>query len=92
MAGGMVSDRALVSRAYVITAMAGASAGIDRFVLEGLLGHGTGPLITSMVDQGQLVEVGDGTRLLAGRSPVGQPARRESRSLRSSTRRPRNQS
>ena len=65
-----VSDRTLVYRAYEIAAMAGASAGIDRFVLEGLLGHGTGPLIASMVDKGQLVEVGNGTRLLAGRAPT----------------------
>jgi hypothetical protein len=62
-------DRALVFRAYEIAAMAGASAGIDRFVLEGLLGHGTGPLIASMVDRGHLVEVGNGTRVLAGRAP-----------------------
>jgi hypothetical protein len=60
----------LVHRAYEIAAMAGANAGIDRFVLEGLLGQGTAPLIASMVDKGQLVEVGNGTRLLAGRAPT----------------------
>lgn len=70
MAVSVMRDRVLVCRAYEIAAMAGASAGIDRFVLEGLLGHGTGPVITAMVDEGNLVEVGNGTRLLAGRAPV----------------------
>jgi hypothetical protein len=63
-------------RAYTIAAMVGGAQGIDRYVLEGLLGHNTSPLIERLIDRGHLVPIGNGTRLVAGKPPklVSPPA------------------
>jgi hypothetical protein len=62
-------DFAQASRAYTITALTGATQGIDRFALEGLLGHGGSGLIDQLIHNGHLVEIGDGRHLLAGKPP-----------------------
>ena len=59
----------LAARAYTIASLAGGGGGIDRYVLEGLLGHGSGPLIDWMISRRHLVEVENGGRLVAAKPP-----------------------
>ena len=72
----IASQDTLVVRAYTITALAGGGEGIDRYVLEGLLGQGSGPLVEWMISRRHLVEVEDGRKLLAARPPRLDPGRK----------------